>query len=327
MSEAAADPVLSVVIPSYNYGRYLDACLDSIFGQVDPPSFEVIVVDDASTDDSMEVHERRADARLRVVRHERNQGHAGAINTGLPLARGRIISRIDPDDRYRPHFMRTVCAAFDRHPEAILVYGQAALIDAAGEPSGAQSGRPHEGDFVGPELLALLERNFICAPTMAARREGWNDALPVPGHLAFHDWYFSVLMARRGACCFVDDVLAEYRVHGANLHSSIARSGEEERSVLWLLDRVFAEPEADAQAEASKQAAKRRIYAAHYLDFAEKYFWFEKDADARRCYLAAARRRPGVLLRPGVTRRALGTFLGRRLYERLKRVGASLSKS
>jgi glycosyltransferase involved in cell wall biosynthesis len=313
-------PVISVVIPSYNYGRYLDACLDSIFSQEGAPPFEVIVVDDASTDDSMQRLERRADPRLRVVRHPVNRGHAAAINTGLPLARGRIISRIDPDDRYRPRFMQTVARALDAHPGAVLVYGRAAIIREDGTDTGTLSDDPHTADFVGPELMPLLARNFICAPTVAARREGWLSALPVPGDLAFHDWYFTVHMARQADFCFVNEVLAEYRVHGDNLHSAIARSGAEERSVLWLLDQVFSTPEADPAAERRKHAARPHVYAAHYANFADKYFWFERHADARRCYLAAIRRRPGLLAQPALARRLLATLIGRRLYDRLKHV-------
>jgi glycosyltransferase involved in cell wall biosynthesis len=310
-------PVLSVVIPAFNYGRYLGECLESILNQVEAPPFEVVIVNDGSTDDTVEVLERYADPRIHVV-HQENRGHVAAINRALPLTRGAIIARIDPDDRYRPHFMRTVCDRFTANPDVVLVYGNAALIDDAGTDTGAVSYRPHRGGFVGSDFLALLERNFICAPTVAARREAWLDVLPVPDGLAFHDWYFTVLMARRHPFCFVDDVIADYRVHADNHHTKISKDRSEERSLLYLLDRVFHETEPDPAAERAKQAVRRRIYAAHYVDVAEKYFGFGMTRDARRCYLQALRLRPASLIHRGIGRRFMATLAGRRFYDRLK---------
>lgn len=306
------------MIPSYNYGRYLGDCLRSVFEQVGAPAFEIVVVDDGSTDDTMDVLHAHADPRLRVVRQDRNRGHAATINTALGLVCGQIVSRIDPDDRYAPHFMATTCAHLAAHPAAGLVYGRAAIIDAAGRRMGLTTAEPHHGDWSGQELVALLAKNFICAPTVAARREAWLAVPPVPLWLAFHDWYFTLLMARRWPFCFVDDVLADYRVHAANHHTTIAKDRTEERSVLWLLDEVYAEQEADAALEARKRAARRQVYASHFRDFADKYFGFHMNAEARRCYLRAVRLQPTTLADLGVVRRLLASMTSREAYERIK---------
>ncbi|MGQ0737272.1 MAG: glycosyltransferase family 2 protein [Acidobacteriota bacterium] len=313
-----APPLLSVVIPSYNYARFLDDCLRSIYAQENAPEFEVIVVDDGSTDGTLERLDAWRRPNLRVVARRHNLGHAATINEALPLARGAVIARLDPDDRYRPHFMATVVETLEAHPAVGLVFANAAIIDDAGTDTGHVTPRPHSSDFHGSEFLALLDRNFICAPTVAARRQVWLDSLPVPEHLAFHDWYFTLLASRRHDFAYVDEVIAEYRVHGANHHSSISRDGSEERSVLWLLDKVYAEMEPDPGVEAAKQRRRRRVYASHYLDFAEKYFWFRRQADARRCYASAAWYWPARLLDGGVMRRFAGSLINRRLYDWLK---------
>jgi len=237
-------PLLSIVIPSYNYARFLPDCLNSIFNQTHAPSFEVVVVDDGSTDETPQVLEMYAEPRLRVVRHERNRGHITTINEALALARGTFVARIDPDDRYRPHFMAAVCRVLTQHPEVGFVYGRAALIDERGAETGPITTAPHEGDFKGSEFVRLLEQNFVCAPASAGRREAWLEHVPVPDGLAFNDWYFSVLIARTYPFYFLDDVIADYRVHGANHHARISKDGSEERSIFWLLDRVF-EPKDD----------------------------------------------------------------------------------
>jgi hypothetical protein len=207
-----------------------------------------------------------------------------------------------------------------RTPEASLVYGNADIIDAHGRPNGHSSMRPHDGDFTGSEFIPLLERNFVCAPTVAARRAVWMDALPVPHGLAFNDWYFTLMAARLGPFCYVDQTLADYRVHGANHHTTVSRNKSEERSVMWLLDRIFEHPEADPALDAAKRAARRRIYAGHYLDFADKYFGFEMTDDARRCYLAAVRYRPSLATRSTVARRLLASLTSRKAYEGFKSV-------
>ena len=93
-------PLATIVVPSYNYGRYLGECLDSIFGQT-VSNFEVIVIDDGSTDDTAGVLTKVVDPRLRVITHRANKGLISTLNEGLGAARGRYVARIDADDKYR----------------------------------------------------------------------------------------------------------------------------------------------------------------------------------------------------------------------------------
>jgi len=246
-------------------------------------------------------------------------GHAATVNHGMAAARGALIARIDGDDRYRPEFLSEVLPVFTQRPEVGLVYADVALINSDGAITCARADKAHGGrDFVGNELVALLELNFICAPTIIARREAWQQTLPVPGHLAFHDWYFTTLIARRWDFCYRDQVLAEYRVHANNLHTQIVLNKSEEPSLLWLLNKIFSTPEATPALERSKQQARRRIYGRHYLVLADKYFGAGMDRDARRCYLRALLYQPQHGLRLGPVRRLLATYLGRKPYEMAK---------
>jgi glycosyltransferase involved in cell wall biosynthesis len=293
--------------------------LKSIFEQEGGHDFEIIAVDDGSTDDTEKILCAFADSRLRVIRHQVNQGHVATINEGLAAARGAFVARIDPDDRYRPHFLSTALEKFEAFPEVGLVYGDAALIDQEGHRTAERSDTVHGGrDFRGNELVRLMEENFICSPTVIARREAWIRALPVPDGLAFHDWYFTLMMAREHDFYYVNRVLADYRVHPANHHSRIVSDGSEEASIFRLLDGIFAEAEKDPDMEAVKRRARRRIYGAQYLTLASKYFGLGIYPDARRCYFRAIGERPAYLFRPVVLRRLAATFVGRRIYERTK---------
>ncbi len=316
--------LVSFVVPCFNYGRFLPDCLNSIFGQQGHFNFEIIAIDDCSTDDTWKILEGFADPRLRLVRHEVNRGHVFTVNEGLTASRGQFVARIDPDDRYRPDFLATLLPRFHA-PRVGLVYGDAAVINDRGEITVDRCDRVHGGrDFCGDELLGLLQLNYICAPTAIARRAAWHVALPIWDGLAFNDWYFNVMIAREYDFCYVDQVVADYRVHAANHHSQIVVNKTEEPSILRVLEFVFSHPEKTPEREAVKQHHRGRAYAAQYLTLAEKYFGAGLNADARRCYREVWKHRPAHMLKAGPIRRHLATWLGRNRYEWSKALWHSL---
>ena len=271
----SSDPLVSFVIPCYNYARYLPDCLNSILAQEGEYDFEIIVIDDGSTDSTQIVLQTFSDPRLRVITHSVNRGHIATINEGFQQARGRFIARIDPDDRYRPYFLSTTLEKFDQYPEVGLVYGDAALIDDCGRVIVERSDRVHGGrDFKGNEFLKLLEENFICSPTVIARREAWLQALPVPEAVAFEDdWYCTLMIARRYEFYYIDRVLAEYRVHPNNWHARAVPQKLEESSILWILDWIFRKTEIDPELEIQKQKARKRIWVSLPCT-GSQVFWF-----------------------------------------------------
>jgi glycosyltransferase involved in cell wall biosynthesis len=317
--------VISFIVPCYNYARFLPECVESILKLDGGFEWELLLIDDASTDNTQEVIQSFSDPRIRIITHPVNLGHARTMNEGLRAARGEFIARIDPDDRYRPGFLMAVMGKFEAFPEVGLVYGDVALIEEQGRVTVERCDREHGGrDFKGNELVRLLEHNFVCAPSVIGRQSAWLEIAPVPEHLAFNDWYFTVMMARAHEFYYVDEVLAEYRVHGANHHSVIARNKTEEASIRWVLDHVFASAESDPEIERAKRASRRRIYGAQYLEMADKYFGWSHERDARRCYLAALRYRPAYLANSGVLRRLAATCIGLPRYDRLKLAARSI---
>ncbi len=309
-------PVVSFVVPCYNYARYLGDCVGSILAQDAPYEYEIILIDDASTDDTSSVIESFRDPRIRRIRHSTNQGHVKTVEEGLSIARGKYVARIDPDDRYRPNFLSLTIDKLERYPEVGAVYGDAAQIDDQGITTAERSDTEHSGhDFKGNELVRLMQCNFICAPSLIARREAWLSALPIPAWLAFNDWYFTLSMARQWEFYYLDSVLADYRVHGSNHHAKVVREKTEEPSIFWLLDQILASREKTTELEDAKQRARRRIYGSQYLDMAEKYFSCNYNDDARRCYLSAFKNQPATFFRPGPFRRFMATLIGRQAYE------------
>lgn len=315
----AATPRITFLVLCYNYGRFLPDCLQSIFAQSRQESFEIVAIDDGSTDNTQQVLVSYADQRLRVVTHERNEGPQRTFNEGLRESRGNLIARIDPDNRYHPNFLAATLPPLEDHPDVGLVYGNFNMIGERGQIYAEHATTIHGSNpFDGNEFVELLKRNFVCAPTSIARREAWLQAYPLPEWLAFGDWYFSLHISRMWSLAYVPEVVADYRIHSANQHTMIARKKLEEPSVIWLLDSVFADREQSADLEREKQGAKRAVYASHYADFALKYFGANLYADARRCYLRAISYHPTLILRPRVIRYLMATFIGSQRYNALK---------
>jgi hypothetical protein len=132
-SAGPARPLVSVVIPAYNVSRYVEATLRSLREQT-LGDFEIIVVDDASTDDTAAVVERWADPRLRLLRHVKNQGVAVARNTAFDHIRGRYVALIDPDDVAFPDRFEKQVRVLEDDPALGMVGGADAVMDEAGIP-------------------------------------------------------------------------------------------------------------------------------------------------------------------------------------------------
>lgn len=117
-------PVFSVIIPAYNNSRYLPQCVRSITEQ-DFRDVEVLIIDDASTDDTYDVARRIAqdDTRVTVLRHAQNKGTLGARKTGMSAAKGDFIMLIDQDDEFAPGTLRRLYDFASAHPADIYHFG------------------------------------------------------------------------------------------------------------------------------------------------------------------------------------------------------------
>jgi glycosyltransferase involved in cell wall biosynthesis len=313
MAEAA--PKISFVVPVYNMEAFVADCLNSILGQEGNHDYEVIVIDDASTDASADVIARFEDPRIRLIRHRENLGPAQTITEGLYAARGAYVARIDPDDRYRPHFLNQAVKILDRHPDVGLVFGRIAMIDKAGKITDSGTTYPAPASNTKMDhFLHLLKQNDLPAPTVLARREAWALGLPIPSSLRFNDWYLSLSIAQRWPMFFIDEVLADYRIHDNNMHYTSVRDRWAEPVIMEVLERFFDSP----GRETEKRRHRNEVYAAQYRQLADQYFGCDLLADARRCYWQAILRRPDQHTRSDVLRRLLGTYIGRNRYEGVK---------
>lgn len=222
-------PGVTVVIPCYNYGRYLDVAARAVLEQrdVDP---RVIIVDDASTDDSLEVARRIAarDRRVNVIAHAQNTGHIATYNDGLAAVTTEFVALISADDIVAPGALGRATRLMLSEPTVGMVYGRPLEFDdAAGPmPASAESARIRRTSCTvwrGREWITVAcwrGRSFILSPevvmrTAAMRDVGpYNPALPHSGDLE----YWLRTAARWDVARVNGPVQAMYRVHASNMH-------------------------------------------------------------------------------------------------------------
>ena len=138
-------PRISVIIPAYNRAGVISRAIDSVFAQ-DFSDFELIVVDDGSTDSTVEVARGHDDPRLRLVELGRNRGSNAARNAGIKAASAPLIAFLDSDDIYLPHKLSTVIAEFESNPELDVLVDSFVKLNSAECPAREDRAAQPAGD-------------------------------------------------------------------------------------------------------------------------------------------------------------------------------------
>jgi len=228
-------PRVSVIVPSYNHGRFLRQTLESALGQTFR-DLEVLVLDDGSTDDSLEVAASVRDRRLRVEANPTNLGTYGSQQRGLELTDSEFVAILNSDDFWEPTKLESQVKALEERPDCPYCYTLGWVADAEGRLDHSQD--VHDGwptERVQDLLPWLLFENRVLASSVLFRREG----------LSFHtecrysgDWVVQLELAagRRVAC--VPERLSHWRVHGANTFFRSREQALEEIAVREAVSRV-----------------------------------------------------------------------------------------
>ena len=166
------EPKISVVIPVYNGERYLVECIQSVYRQT-YSNFEIIVVDDASTDGTRAIIERLRDSygQLRYFRNEKNLGTGGSRNVGIRESKADLVGFLDQDDRWYPTFLETQLRILDANPDIDCLYCDFDFIDEASNVTDISSGC------------------YVCQGEPSINRIGieaiWKGQTPIPSTVIF----------------------------------------------------------------------------------------------------------------------------------------------
>ena len=242
-------PLVSVVTPSYNQGRFIRETIDSVLGQ-DYPNIEYWVIDGGSTDETVSVlSEYEHDPRFHWI-SEPDQGQSDAINKGWSRCRGDILAWLNSDDLLLPGAITAQVAFLQSHPDVDIVYSNAQAIDTCGHQIGAIWSRP----FAQQELL---RRCFISQPTVFLRRSAICRNGPVDGSFHYTMDYDYWLRASLHSCfAYNPATIAAFRFHDTSktVAAVMRFNPESERAI----ERFFAQD--------SVPVALRQQYNQVYAD-------------------------------------------------------------
>jgi len=272
MRPSADLPLVSVVIPAFNRARTVEQTLDSVQAKT-YPRWEAIVVDDGSTDDTVERVERKAreDGRIRVMRHGRNGGAQAARNVGIRAAGGEWIAFLDSDDRFLPDSLeRRLRIA--RAENVSVVHSECYIQEEDAEPR-LYGIRPLRGRA----YRQLLQREGPVFPGLLVRREalrriGFLDEKIV----SFQEWDTALRLARRHRFAFEPEPTFIWDCRGREtISKDLARGG---RGVEQILRKHF---------KPMLLLVGPGLVAAHYRNAAD---WYRNGGDlesAERCERSA----------------------------------------
>jgi GT2 family glycosyltransferase len=269
-------PLVSIVTPSFDQGRYLEETMRSVLEQ-DYPRVEYLVVDGGSQDGSAEIIERYAD-RLAWWVSEPDEGQAAALNRGFAHAQGEILGWLSSDDTLLPGAVTTVVDALEREPETMLVYGEALFVDEDGREIFPLRPRPFD-----VSAMVRACANHVVQPGSLFRRRALELAGPLDedAHYLF-DFEFALRLWQAGGKIErIPDRLATYRVH----RDSKSGGGTllKARDYVRFADRFLA---------GSGLPGEEEGRAAAYLAAGDYFYAARRLRDARRYLFRSVTRRP-----------------------------------
>lgn len=210
------NPLVSVIIGNYNYGHFLAEAINSVLKQT-YRHFELIVVDDGSTDNSREVIESYPGQLIAIF--QPNGGQGVAFNTGIAKAKGEIICFLDADDYYHPDKLSKIVSSFQTHPQWVQISHGRISVDRDGNPVGAGSKTHNQGD-VSQLLLQWGRYAMAITSALAYRRQIVEQVLPIPTMRSeAADTYLTAAVPFYGEVGCIDEPLMFYRMHGHNLQA------------------------------------------------------------------------------------------------------------
>ena len=241
-------PAISVIIKSFNHGKYVAETISSVLNQTFQ-DFQLVITDDGSTDDTVDVINGFADPRIDFVALPANQGLSNAMNVSLQRATGEFVAILNSDDYADPVRLEWQLAYLGSNPAAVAVFSEPRIVDEDG------NGRPALPVFALPFLLPdfsvgswlqqfFLRGNCLCAPSAMIRRSGYWAAGPYDRRLTnLQDLDMWIRMLASGELHVLRDRLTTFRVRANNENLSAPRLDSQLRAPFehaQILRRFFA---------------------------------------------------------------------------------------
>jgi glycosyltransferase involved in cell wall biosynthesis len=257
----AAGPTISVVVPNYNHAQLLPRCLNAIVSQSVPP-FELIIMDDASTDNSVQVAEDfvRRYPFVRLHRNEENLGVVATTNLGMKMAQGEFVLLAAADDEVLPGIIEKSAALLRQYPQAGLCCTIGDWVElSTGLNWHVGVGMGDKPCFLSPDRLFELERKgrvFIASNSATFRRAALIELGGLRPELRWQcDWFAFTVLAFRHGVCFVPEALARVYIYPRSYRSAGTKTAEHERSLRLLLDLLLSPEYRDVEVPIRRSGA------------------------------------------------------------------------
>lgn len=276
-------PKVSVIIPTYNYGRFVGKAIQSILDQTFP-DFEVILVDDGSTDNTREVVSSFKDHRIKYM-YQQNSGVSAAQNVGVRASRGDYIAILGSDDALLKDALEKEVAVLDKFTGVGLVYGQLSMVADDGTALGVIGSTFMNNSGIVKQQDQIKELLFHCRIIPSAtmiRKCSFNE---VGGfYEAFNiaeDLHLFIRLAKRYEVAYIAEPLVKWRIHPNSLRLNV-NPKVAEKVFLFILEEVFDDPDLAPQFESLKSQA----YSSSYRKIAG--YAYGKDMKMVRRYFRKA---------------------------------------
>ncbi len=262
--------MVSVIIPNYNHASYIADAIQSVLNQ-DYQNYEIIVVDDGSTDNSRQVVSGFGE-RVRYI-YQENQGLSAARNTGIATARGEYIALLDADDMYEPGFLSTLVPMLQADPEAAGIYCGYRFVDHLNHPLPQIEARKIPQ---GQLYRVLLDGNFLVPESMLVRSQCYqNTGLFDENLTACEDWDMWLRMSARNKFIGTEKVLTRHRILPGSMSTNPNRMLDNR---LVVLSKHFG---MDSSEKELKLQIKKRAYGQVYLTSSVE---FQQSGDIGKAY-------------------------------------------
>jgi glycosyltransferase involved in cell wall biosynthesis len=213
------EPLVTILLPVYNGGNYLKIAIESILNQT-YTDFELLIIDDGSTDDSVRTISSYSDPRIRLVKNEKNMGIVKTLNRGIQLAEGSFIARMDADDICLPSRIEKQAQYLTEHPEVSMVDSIMEIIDE----NGKSLNKTNSPAITDEEVLRTMARiNCMGHSSIMMRKDDYVKYLYRPIYYEDDDLWLRLLNDGKKIHKVAEPLLL-YRVHNQSIIQSDKQS-------------------------------------------------------------------------------------------------------
>lgn len=212
-------PLVSIAIPSYNHDKYISDAINSVLNQTFN-DFELIIIDDGSTDNSREIirNHQREDGRIRTIFHENNQGIAKTINEIISIAQGKYIALLCSDDVWFKNKLEEQIKILDENDD-LVIWSEGLIIDSYGKSKEfffTENENASDKKKSGQILDDLLQCNYIFSSSIIVKRDNIKNIGFDENLTYLNDFKTMLGLAANYEYYFIPEPLACYRLHGKN---------------------------------------------------------------------------------------------------------------